>query len=88
MKEEDVNILPARLDATGMAVLKVTPGSAAAAAGLQGVRTGPDGTITSVTSRRRGRPIGGERAALLRRLDDYQAGDSVRLTVLRGGAKR
>jgi S1-C subfamily serine protease len=84
--DEDVNrVLMERV----VAVLRVTPGSAAAAAGLQPVRVLADGTITAgdVIVAVNGRSIDSV-ARLLSRLDDYAVGDTVRLTVLRGNSKR
>jgi S1-C subfamily serine protease len=74
-----------RIGTKGVAVLRVTPGSPAATAGLRGLRV-EDGAIVpgdiilavdgaSVESVPR----------LLSRLDDYEVGDAVRLTVLRDG---
>ena len=78
-----------RLGVTGVAVLRVTPGSPAAAAGLQGVRTQADGAIVpgDVIVEVDGTPVESV-ARLLGRLDDHQVGDTVRLEVLRGGERR
>jgi len=82
-------VLTERVGREGVAVLRVTPGSAAAAAGLQPVRVLADGTITAgdVIVAVNGRSIDSV-ARLLSRLDDYAVGDTVRLTVLRGNSKR
>jgi S1-C subfamily serine protease len=77
-----------RLGTKGVVVLRVTPGSPAAAAGLRGVRTeggnrvvpgdiilAVDGTTVETV------------AALLGRLDERAVGDTVRLTVLRDGER-
>ena len=82
-------MLTERVGREGVAVLRVTPGSAAAAAGLQPVRVLADGTITAgdVIVAANGRSIDSV-ARLLSRLDDYAVGDTVRLTVLRGNSKR
>jgi S1-C subfamily serine protease len=70
----------------GVFVLRVTPGSAAEAAGLRGARIGDDGSfvpgdvITGVEGRRVA-SVG----ELLGRLDEYQAGESVTLDALRDG---
>jgi S1-C subfamily serine protease len=88
--DEDVNrVLMERVGRQGVAVLWVTPGSAAVAAGLQPVRVLADGTITAgdVIVAVNGRSIDSV-ARLLSRLDDYAVGDTVRLTVLRGNSKR
>ena len=76
------------LQANGVFVLRVTPGSAAERAGLRSARIADDGSFvagdvivgldgSSITS------VG----ALLGRLDDYKVGDTVRLEVLRDGRK-
>jgi S1-C subfamily serine protease len=77
-----------QLGIEGVLVLRVTPGSPAAAAGLRGVRVTADGTLTpgDIIVAVDGRPIDSV-ARLLARLDDYQVGDTVRLTILRDGRK-
>lgn len=81
-------LITQRSGLSGVAVLRVTPGSAAEAAGLRGIRQTRDGGIvvgdiivevdgTSVESV----------ARLMSRLDDHQVGDTVRLTLLREGKK-
>ena len=74
----------ARLGIQGVLVLRVTPGSPAAAAGLRGVRLTADGGITSgdIIVAIEGRPVDSV-ARLFARLDDHQVGDAVRVTVLR-----
>ncbi|MCM2309018.1 MAG: trypsin-like peptidase domain-containing protein [Sulfuritalea sp.] len=80
--------LLALLGQRGVVILKVAPGSAAAAAGLQGVavRGGeviPGDVILAVN----GKGIDGmEKLAAL--LDDQRVGDTVRLTVMRQGKQR
>ncbi len=77
--------------ATGMAgvfVLRVAPGSAAEKAGLAGVRATAQGiepgdVITAVE----GKAVDAV-PRLLARLDDFKVGDTVRLTVQRGGKTR
>jgi S1-C subfamily serine protease len=88
--DEDVNrVLTERLRQEGVAVLRVRPGSAAAAAGLQGIRTLSDGTITpgDVILAVDGRSVESV-ARLLSRLDDYAVGETVRLRVMRGNRER
>ncbi|MEZ5613660.1 MAG: trypsin-like peptidase domain-containing protein [Rhodocyclaceae bacterium] len=79
--------LTAGREARGVVILRVKPGSSAAAAGLKGVtvtRTGivPGDIITAVD----GKPVDsvGKFAA---RLDEYKVGDRVRLTLLRQGKR-
>jgi S1-C subfamily serine protease len=72
----------------GVVILHVTPGSAADAAGLKGATISRDGaivagdTIVAVD----GKPVGTV-GRLLARLDDYQVGDTVNVTVLRDGRR-
>ena len=87
--DEGLNrVVTGRLGGTGVAVLRVTPGSPAAAAGLRGVRTHPDGSITpgDIIVALDGKPVESV-ARLLSRLDDYQVGDAVRLTLRRDDQK-
>lgn len=88
--DEDVNrVVTQRLGKEGVAVLRVRPGSAAAAAGLEGIRTLSDGTITSgdLIVAVDGRSVDSV-ARLLSRLDDFAVGDTVRLKVVRGNQER
>lgn len=88
--DEDLNrVITERLDIEGVAILRVTPGSPAASAGLQGIRTAANGAITpgDVIVAVDGRDVDSV-ARLLSRLDDYAVGDTVRLTVVRGGQRR
>lgn len=72
----------------GVVVLRVTPGSAAEAAGLKGARISPDGgivpgdTILAVD----GKAVDSV-GKLLATLDDHRVGDTVKLTILREGKK-
>jgi S1-C subfamily serine protease len=88
--DEDLNrLITGQLGTKGVAVLGVSPGSAAAAAGLEGVRTQTDGSITpgDIILSVDGEPVDSV-GRLLARLDDHAVGDTVRLTVVRGGQKR
>jgi S1-C subfamily serine protease len=81
-------LITQRLRVSGVAILRVTPGSPAERAGLRGVRIETDGTIVpgDVILAVDGTNI--ESVARLRsRLDDHKVGDTVRLTVLRDGQK-
>lgn len=72
----------------GVFVLRVTPGSAAEKAGLRGVDVSPDGlTPGDVIVAVDGKPVQSV-GQLLARLDDYQVGDEVRITVRRGDDTR
>jgi S1-C subfamily serine protease len=87
--DEDVNRIAARhLGIDGVLVLRVTPGSPAAAAGLRGARFTPDGGMVpgDVIVALDGRPIESV-ARLLARLDEHRVGDAVRLSLLREGRK-
>lgn len=72
----------------GVVILRVAPGSAAAAAGLVGVTLTPGGGIvpgdTILAVNDKAVKSVGELSA---RLDDYRVGDTVRLTLLREGRK-
>jgi S1-C subfamily serine protease len=87
--DEQLNrLITQRAGVTGVVVLRVTPGSAAAAAGLRGVRTEGDRTIVpgDIIVAVDGDEIDSV-ARLLARLDDHQVGDTVRLTLLRDGRR-
>ncbi|HSK10238.1 MAG TPA: trypsin-like peptidase domain-containing protein, partial [Vicinamibacterales bacterium] len=82
-------LLTRRLGVQGVIVLRVTPGSAADAAGLRGARVTRDGTnvvpgdiIVGVD----GTEVDGV-PRLLARLDEHRVGDAVRLAVLRDGKR-
>ncbi|WP_455566039.1 S1C family serine protease [Novosphingobium panipatense] len=87
--DEQVNArLNERTGAKGVFVLAVQSGSPAAAAGLSGMATGPQGVtpgdiITAVEGREV--PTVG---ALLSRLDDFKVGDVVTLTVMKQEQER
>lgn len=88
--DEDVNrVLMESLGREGVAVLRVRSGSAASAAGLEGIRTLSDGTIRpgDVIVGVDGRAIDSV-ARLLSRLDDYAVGDTIRLKIMRGSQER
>ncbi len=70
----------------GVVILKVSPGSPAAAAGLRGAKLAPDGSILpgDIITAVDGKPVDGV-PRLLSRLDEHQVGDTVRLTVRRNG---
>src|SRR3989454_498600 len=70
----------------GVVILRVSPGSPAAAAGLRGARIDPDGNIVpgDIITAVDGKPVDGV-ARLRARLDEHQVGDTVKLTVRRNG---
>jgi S1-C subfamily serine protease len=74
-----------RLRVRGVAVLRVTPGSPAAAAGIRGARLEDNGTIVpgDIILEVDGTSIDSV-ARLLNRLDEHRPGDRIRLTILRG----
>ncbi len=86
--DEDLNrMVTQELGVEGVLVLKVIPGSAAEAAGMQGARIDaesitPGDIIVAVEDK----PVDSV-AKLLARLDDFRVGAAVRLTVLRDGGK-
>jgi S1-C subfamily serine protease len=87
--DERLNQLIAqRTGVSGVAVLRVTPGSSAAAAGLRGARTDTRGRLTpgDIIVAVEGQPVDSV-ARLSSRLDDYPVGRTVRLTVVRDGQK-
>jgi S1-C subfamily serine protease len=87
--DERLNQLIAqRTGMTGVAVLRVTPGSSAAAAGLRGARTDAQGRLIpgDIIVAVEGQEVDSV-ARLTSRLDDYEIGRTVRLTVFRDGQK-
>jgi S1-C subfamily serine protease len=87
--DEGVNQRLARvLKIRGVVILKVTPNSAAAKAGLRAATVAPDGSVKpgDIIVEIQGQPVDGV-GKLVGRLDDFKVGDTVRLTVLRGGKR-
>jgi S1-C subfamily serine protease len=87
--DEDLNRrLSAFLKVEGVVILRVRPGSGAAAAGLKGATLTPDGGIApgDVIVAVEGKPVD-SLSKLLARLDDFKVGDTVKVTVLRDGKK-
>jgi S1-C subfamily serine protease len=83
--DEGLNqLISQRLGVAGVAILRTTPGSAAAVAGLRGLRTERDGAILpgDIIVAVNGHAIDSV-PRLQSRLDDYNVGETVRLTVLR-----
>jgi S1-C subfamily serine protease len=75
-----------QLRVEGVLILRVTPGSPAAAAGLRGVQLAADGRMVpgDIIVAIDGRPVDSV-PRLLARLDDHEVGEAVRVTVLRDG---
>jgi S1-C subfamily serine protease len=75
-----------RAGVKGVVVLRVTPGSPAAEAGLRGAKLGADGAIVpgDIITAVDGKPVEGV-ARLINRLDEKKVGDTVKLTVRRDG---
>jgi S1-C subfamily serine protease len=73
---------------SGVVVIRVTPGSPAAAAGLRGVQPAGDGRIIpgDIIVAVDGTEVESV-ARLLARLDDHEVGETVRLTLLRDGRR-
>jgi S1-C subfamily serine protease len=87
---EEVNEWITRhLGVKGVAVLKVAPGSPAAAAGLKSATSGPDGKIIpgDIITAVDGKPVDAV-SKLVARLDEHRVGDTVRLTVQRDGKEQ
>ncbi len=80
--------LAAILNVQGVVILRVTPGSTAENAGLRGATIYRDGRITpgDIIVALDDKPVDSV-GKFQARLDDYKVGDSVRLTILRGGIK-
>ncbi len=82
-------VAKSQLGIEGVLILRVTAGSAAEKAGLQGARRTPDGGLIpgDIITAVEGKAV--ENVGKLNaRLDDFKVGDTVRLTLVREGAKR
>lgn len=80
--------LNALLGISGVVILRVAPGSAAAHAGLAGAAVTADGVVPGdVIVAVEGKPVDSV-ARLLARLDDFKVGDTVTVTVVREGKQR
>jgi S1-C subfamily serine protease len=78
--------LAAALGVKGVVILRVAPGSPAAAAGLRGVTVSRSGEVFpgDIITAIQGKPVDGS-GKLGAWLDDQKVGDSIRVTVLRNG---
>ena len=83
--DEGLNqLITQRLGVAGVVILRTSPGSAASAAGLRGMRSQRDGAIVAGDIILAVNGHGTESVARLQsRLDDYDVGETVKLTVLR-----
>ncbi len=86
--DEDLNrMVTEKLGVEGVLVLRVSPGSAAEAAGLRGARIDAEGiTPGDIIVAVADQPVDSV-AKLLSRLDDFRTGQAVRVTVLRESGK-
>jgi S1-C subfamily serine protease len=85
--DEHINRLVTRkLGVKGVLILRVEPGSPAEAANLRGTRVSPDGQVIpgDIIQAVNGTSIDSVNG-LIARLDDFKAGDTVTLTILRNG---
>ncbi len=85
--DEDLNRrLTKLLDVSGVVILRVTPDSSAAKAGLTGINISRSGEVVpgDIITAIDGKPVDSV-GKLQSRLDDYRVGDTVRVTVLRKG---
>jgi S1-C subfamily serine protease len=85
--DQDLNtVITAQLEVKGVAVLRVLPGSAAARAGLKGLRVNANRTYSAgdVITAVEGKPVN-DIPELLARLDDFKIGQIVNLSILRDG---
>jgi S1-C subfamily serine protease len=81
--------LSAALNVKGVVLLRVSPGSAAANAGLKGATASRDGGVVpgDIIVAVEGKPVDSV-GKLLGRLDEFKIGDTVKLTVQRDGGTR
>jgi S1-C subfamily serine protease len=87
--DESVNrLLAQQYKVRGVVILKVTPNSAAAKAGLRAATVARDGSVTpgDIIVEIEGQPVDSV-GKLIGRLDDFKVGDTIRLGVLRNGAR-
>lgn len=88
--DEDINRrLTDILEIKGIVILRVPPGSAAATAGLIGIKMARNGSIIpgDIITAIEGKSVDSV-GKLVARLDDFRVGDRIRLTVLRQGKSR
>ena len=78
------DIVTERLGIKGVLVLRIVPGSPAAAAGLREAMLKADGTFIpgDIVTKVNGKPVEGVRDLLVR-LDDFKVGETVTITLLR-----
>ena len=81
--DQDLNeVITSQLGIKGVVVLRVTPGSSAARAGLKGSWVDRDGSLTpgDIITGVQGKKVDSV-SKLLVRLDDFQVGQTVKLTI-------
>jgi S1-C subfamily serine protease len=87
--DENINDrLTEALGVDGVVILRVPPGSAAAAAGLKGVTITRNGSVIpgDIIIAIEGKPVDSV-SKLLARMDDFRIGDQIRVSVMRNGKK-
>jgi S1-C subfamily serine protease len=88
--DQDINeAITAQLGVKGVVILKVRSGSPAAFAGLKGMTANRDRTYSpgDIITAVQGKPVD-TIAKLMARLDDFQVGQPIKLSVLRNDAER
>lgn len=88
--DQDLNdVITSQLGVKGVVVLRVTPGSPAALAGLKGSWVDRNGSLTpgDIITAVQGKQVE-TIPKLLARLDDFKVGESVTITILRDGNKQ
>ena len=82
-------VITSQLGVKGVVVLRVTPGSPAARAGLKGSSVDRDGSLTpgDIITTVQGKQVD-TIPKLLARLDDFKVGETVTITILRDGKKQ
>jgi S1-C subfamily serine protease len=88
--DQDLNeVITSQLGMKGVVVLRVTPGSPAARAGLKGSRVDRDGSLTpgDIITAVQGKQVD-TIPKLLARLDDFKVGETVTITIVRDGKQQ
>lgn len=88
--DQDINdAITSQLGVKGIVVLKIHPGTPAATAGLKGITVNRDRTyvLGDIITAVQGKPVD-TIAKLLARLDDFQVGQSIKITIVRNEVER